>query len=173
MAYAISRLTPTDQLDGSDCGDADLNNFLQCEAHRNQKEHSCCVTYVARSEAEVILGYYGLATSSLPRKKIDAGLASNLPPYQHLPSLLLARLAVQKGLHGQGIGKALIQDAFARAVYLRASFGCRLLIIDAYPSAVGWYEQFGFIAIDGHHENARTRKMFIDLLTVEAATLSD
>lgn len=50
---------------------------------------------------------------------------------QALPVALMARLAIDQSLHGQGWGKALMRDAYRRVIAATEEIGIRALVVDA------------------------------------------
>jgi len=158
-------------LEQFDCGDHALNHYLKRFAWTNQARLSVGVTYVAVDEevSKTVLAYHTLASSSISRSLFpdDTGRAPS--PYASVPVILLGRLAVDRRVQGRGIGKLLLRHAFDVVLKVRRQIGCRCLIVDAYPSATQWYDQFGFAPVAGAPAGAPTQKMYIDLLTVEAA----
>ena len=59
--------------------------------------------------------------------------------------MLLARLAVDKDRHGEGIGKGLLKDAVLRTVAAANIAGLRALIVHAKDDrARAYYERFDF-----------------------------
>jgi hypothetical protein len=80
MAVIIRRLEESSETGNFDCGDAALNNYLNKYAWVNQEKSSIGVTYVAVEEAaaRVVLGYFTIAMSSVPRetfpKKYDSSV---------------------------------------------------------------------------------------------------
>src|ERR1035441_2386923 len=109
MAVTIRRLEEFDEVENFDCGDEPLNNYLKRHAWTNQEKVSIGVTYVAVDEftPRIVLGYFTLATSSVPRDRLPRKYVRGLPPYD-LSLILLARLAVDKRFAGRGLGEALI-----------------------------------------------------------------
>jgi GNAT superfamily N-acetyltransferase len=169
LAVTIRRLEELDETDVFDCGDEPLNNYLQRHALINQQKSSIGVTYVAVDESApgVVLGYFTLAASSIPRDRLPKKHVRGLPPYD-LPLILLARLAVDKRFAGRGLGRALLSEAFRIALRVADDVGCRLIITDAYLDKVAWYAHYGFVSMDNTAES-QTQKMFIDIRTIRAA----
>jgi ribosomal protein S18 acetylase RimI-like enzyme len=59
--------------------------------------------------------------------------------------VLLARLAVDRAHHGQGLGRSLLQDAMLRANEATEELGIRLMLVHAKNEhASAWYKRFGF-----------------------------
>ncbi len=65
-------------------------------------------------------------------------------PRYPLPVLRLARLAVDEGARGRGIGSILLRAVFALAHEMAGRVGCVGVVVDAKPEAVGFYERQGF-----------------------------
>ena len=169
MAVTIRRLEEVDHVESFDCGDEPLNNYLKRHAWTNQQKSSIGVTYVAIEESapHAVLGYFTLATSSVPRDRLPKKYVCGLPPYD-LPLILLARLAVDRRFAAKGLGHALITEAFKIALGVADEFGCRCIITDAYRERVGWYAKYGFIPIEGAAKDG-PQKMFLDIRTIRAA----
>jgi predicted GNAT family N-acyltransferase len=78
-------------------------------------------------------------------------------------------MAVQKEKHGKGIGTALLRSAFDSALKVKAEAACRLMIVDAYATAVTFYQQYGFLALSQRSDHRSPIRMFLDLNTLEDA----
>ena len=169
MAVNIRRLEEFDATEGFDCGDEPLNNYLRRHAWINQQKSSIGVTYVAVDEAApaVVLGYFTLAASSIPRDRLPRKLVRGLPPYD-LPLILLARLAVDNRFAGMGLGRVLLAEAFRIALRVAEEVGCRCMVTDAYRDKIDWYAKYGFVPIEGASEDG-PQKMFLDLRTIRTA----
>lgn len=169
MPVLIRRLEEFDQVEAFDCGDDPLNNYLKRHAWANQQKSSIGVTYVAIDEGapRTVLGYFTLATASVPRDAFPMKYVRGLPPYD-LPLILLARLAVDRRFSGKGLGHALISEAFKIALRVADDVGCRCIITDAYRERTDWYARYGFIALEGAAETGPQR-MFLDIRTLRLA----
>jgi GNAT superfamily N-acetyltransferase len=169
MAITIRRLEQEDQVENFDCGDEPLNNYLQRHAWSNQEKSSIGVTYVAVDEGapRAVLGYFILATASVPRDALPKKYVRGLPPYD-LPLILLARLAVDRRFAGRGVGHALISEAFRVSLRVADEVGCRCIVTDSHPDRISWYARYGFVPIEGAAEGGAQR-MFLDIRTVRSA----
>ncbi len=169
MAIVIRRLEEHDGVEGFECGDEPLDNYLKRHAWTNQEKSLIGVSYVAVDESApfAVLGYFTLAMASVPRHAIPQKHVRGLPPYD-LPLILLARLAVDRRFARRGIGYALISEAFRISLRVANEIGCRCIITDAYPVRLSWYERDGFVPLEGSLA-AGPRRMFLDLRTVRAA----
>lgn len=169
MPVLIRRLEEFDQVEAFDCGDDPLNNYLKRHAWANQQKSSIGVTYVAIDEGapRTVLGYFTLATASVPRDAFPRKYVRGLPPYD-LPLILLARLAVDRRFSGKGLGHALISEAFKIALRVADDVGCRCIITDAYRQRTDWYARYGFVPLEGAAETGPQR-MFLDIRTLRLA----
>jgi GNAT superfamily N-acetyltransferase len=63
-----------------------------------------------------------------------------------IPIMLLARLAVDRRWHGQGVGKALLRDAVERTLHASEIAGIRAIAVHAKDDdARAFYQRFDFI----------------------------
>jgi len=67
--------------------------------------------------------------------------------------VLLARLALDRSLQGQGLGGELLLDALSRAVQASEIAAARLMVVDAIDDrAAAFYEHHGFVAVPGNRQ---------------------
>lgn len=124
-----------------DCGKAELNSWLK--SHALDKQNAMLSrTYVVESEGRVV-GYYTLSHIDVkqgePPKKFGRGMPSSIP------SMLMARFAVDKACQGYGLGRSLYLDALMRtwAVMDSGPAPVRLFVVDAMDDdALKFYERF-------------------------------
>jgi len=173
LGVVIRRLQENDVVDNFDCKDEVLNNYLKKHAWTNQQKISIGVTYVAVDESAptIVLGYFSLATSAVPRDSFPKKHVRGLPAYD-LPLILLARLAVDYRFGGKGLGPQLLREAFRISIAVSEHVGCRCVITDAYRDTVSWYAKYGFIPLEGGAESQITQRMFLDIRTLKATLKS-
>lgn len=105
-------------------------------------------TYVWVDESGRVVAYFTLAPHLVRREELSASVARGSP--DAIPSILLARLALERSLHGQGWGATLLADALTVALEAMRRAGGRLIVVDALdPDAVAFYEHHGFTVIPG------------------------
>ena len=137
-----SPLEARHDLSAFDCGVPALNDFLKRFALQNQQSQSAR-TYVA-TRGERVVGYYTLAAGSARREETPARVAKGQAAHP-VPVILLARLAVDNGEKGQGIGAGLLKDALLRVVAAADIVGCRAVMVHAKDQgAKTFYMRFGF-----------------------------
>lgn len=100
----------------------------------------CCEAGTKR-----VVGYYALAggsvrRASVPTAKLRRGLVDPVPV------VLLARLAVDQAAQGQGLGGALVRDAFAKILLATETVAAFAVLVHALDDeAAGFYRKFGFL----------------------------
>jgi predicted N-acetyltransferase YhbS len=91
-----------------------------------------------------MVGYYALAVGQVEPREGTARLLRGQPAGRSVPVVILARLAVDEGHQGHGIGRSLLQDALLRSATAAQSVGIRALVVHSYAEAQELYERFGF-----------------------------
>lgn len=124
-----------------DCGVEQLTIWLRRRAMANQLS-GASRTYVVCRGTEIV-GYYALATGSVERRSVPSPVARQMP--EQIPVILLARLALDTSLHGQGFGADLLQDAVGRCLQIADIAGVRAMLVHAIDDkAASFYRRHGF-----------------------------
>jgi GNAT superfamily N-acetyltransferase len=134
-------LNASHQLANFDCGVPDLNDWLRKRALTNNKE-GASRTYVV-TDGQSVVGYYALAANGIAVAEAPGRFRRNMP--DPIPVALLARLAVDRSYHGQGLGRALFRDGAKRVINAADTLGIRGLIVHAISDdARAFYLALGF-----------------------------
>lgn len=135
-----------DVRDGFRCGVASLDTWLVEHAPGADAAGSAR-TYVALDdEQDRVVGYHALTVASLEREEAT-GRASRGMPHDAIPAMLLARLAVDESVQGEGVGATLLADAMQRTLLVAEETGIRLLLVHAVDEdASSFYLHYGFEA---------------------------
>lgn len=131
-----------------DCGDPDLNSFLQRYA-RQSHESGAAKTFLAIDSADnkTILGFYSLAPASLTYADTPEITRRGLARHE-VPGFRLARIATSLHCQGQGLGGQLLAAAARRCLQAATQVGGVILIIDAKNDrAARWYATYGAIPL--------------------------
>jgi GNAT superfamily N-acetyltransferase len=138
----VRKLTGADALDGFDCGQNALNNFLHRFALTNQKSNSA-QTYVC-CQAGAVVGFYSLAVGSVEPMAAAPRVTKGMPQHP-VPVMILARLAVDIRHQRVGMGQALLKDALKRTAQAADIAGIRALLVHAKDEAAKqWYLNWEF-----------------------------
>lgn len=139
-----------------DCGAEELNLFLQQFAVRHRAAGISMTMVLPAKENEAdICAYYTLSHTEIKRQTLPKSIAKKLPLYP-LPVILIAQLAVNQKVHGQGLGKITLIRALHHACEINEHLPSYAVVVDALDDQVqGFYEQFGFEALDTHGHRKR------------------
>ncbi|GAB1407380.1 GNAT family N-acetyltransferase [Thermomonas brevis] len=138
----VRKLLAADQVDGFDCGQVALNQFLKRYALVNQKANSA-QTYVC-CLGDVVVGFYSLALGSVDAEAMPPRVLKGLARHP-APVMILTRLAVEKEHQRKGLGQALLKDALLRTAQAADIAGIRCLLVHTKDDAARkWYESWEF-----------------------------
>jgi GNAT superfamily N-acetyltransferase len=91
------------------------------------------------------VGFYCLAAGAVQHQGAPRKLRQNSP--DPIPVVIIGRLAVDKTLQGQGIGRGLLKDALQRITKASELVGARAVLVHAVDQeAVPFYARYGFRA---------------------------
>lgn len=147
MAIRVVPLETIHEVKQFDCGNGDLNVFLQATAGQHQRKF-ISKTYVLIDDDSptIVMGFYTLAVRRMVSKDdLPPEMAKRLP--REVPGFSLARLAIQDELKGQGHGEYLLYHALSRAARVAGEIGGYAAFVDAKDEkAALFYKKYGFIA---------------------------
>lgn len=151
-----------------DCGEPALNTFIKTQAAKHMRA-GISRTLVLPSKSllpnqkQSICAFYTVAPSSISREHLPKDLLKKLPRYP-VPVFLLAQLAVDKPLHGSGLGKISLICALRYLWEVNSHMRAYAIVVDCLnETAQAFYTKFGFIKLCEF--NCRVR-MFLPMKTV-------
>lgn len=127
MFKAPAPLANHHKIETFDSGVASLDEWLKRRAARNQIS-GASRTYVLCNDDQVA-GYYALASGAVATLVASGKFRRNMP--DPIPIVILGRLAVARTHQGQGLGRALFQDAALRVIHAADSIGIRGMLVHA------------------------------------------
>jgi GNAT superfamily N-acetyltransferase len=104
-----------------------LDEWLKRRASQNQASGASRTFVVC--EGKNVVGYYALASSAVAPAAAPGRFRRNMP--DPIPVVVLGRLAVARSHQGQGLGRALFQDAGRRVIHAAEAIGIRGLLVHA------------------------------------------
>ena len=162
MSLLINALARQHDKNDFDCGEPELNNFLQKLA-RQQAEKDFNRTYVACNAGEnKLLGFYAISFGSINFENwpVHAGL-----PRYPVPVVRIGRLAVDLRAQGRGVGIALVRHAMRLSESTADKIGLYAVVVDAKnDAAANFYARFGFVRFPD-----RPLELFLTLKVVRRA----
>ena len=170
-SIVISRLEPDAQRPSFECTDDDLNEYFHVDSVKDGL-HLLSVTYTVSLDGDVV-GFFSVSNDSVRKEDLPSGRKNRflrlLPwgkrkQYASLPTVKIGRLAVGRGLQGQGVGTA-IMDFLKMFFTHKNKTGCRFLVVDAYnqEDVLKFYQNNGFEFLLNDDMSEKTRLMFFDL----------
>ena len=137
---------------GFDCGNDDLNRWFY-QVARQHKDRGVSSTFVAVSDntSAEVLGYYAITVAELMNVDLPEQYRKRLP--ERIPVFRLGRLAVSVRHKGQRIGESLLFDAIDRITRISQEVGGVGIVVNAKPSAIDFYKQYGFEQMADHPLN--------------------
>jgi len=139
----VERLTARHARDEFDCGEQSLNQFLRTLA-RQKAARDLGTTFVAVTAPgdPGVLGYHTLLAGAVAGEAVPE---RRVAIQRVLPVVRLARLAVDRRHHGEGLGRLLLLDALRRAQSAADTVGAYAVVVDAlHERASGFYRHYGF-----------------------------
>jgi GNAT superfamily N-acetyltransferase len=162
LSFTSEELHDGHALSGFDSGKPELDRWLRDSA-RQAAANRTGRTFVWRTGDGLIVGYYTLAAHEVAKTDLPKRVGRGGP--DRVPAVLLARLALDRGFHGRGLGAHLLADALTRVVEASRKVAVRVVVVDAIDAeAVTFYERFGFSAIAEH-----PLRLFQKMSNIEAA----
>jgi len=138
----VEELTPRHDASRFDCGVHSLNEYIRRFAFANQRGEFS-KTYVVH-RGGMVAGYYTLAPGAVMKHEAPGRIFAGCGDYPSVGVILLARLAVDQGERGKGLGAALLKDALKRSSHAADIISARAVLVHALDeNARAFYEHFG------------------------------
>ena len=162
-------LTLDYELTEFNCGDEQLNNFLYEDAKPSQ-ELRIVNTFILEDNG-LIVAYFCLLNDKISKdevigsrwKKIRAKFPKG-KQFRSYPTIKIGRFAVSQDYRGLHIGTYLMEKLKLMLYERQGQSAFRYITVDAYLSAVEFYEKNGFVHLTKKDEDEHTRLMFFDMM---------
>lgn len=152
-----------------DCGEAELNLFLQTQAAKHMSIGISRTMVLAESstqihEKQAICAFYTIAPATIHRQNMPPKLSKKLPHYP-IPVFLIGQLAVAIRHKGQGLGKITLLHALKYLWQVTSYLPAYAVIVDCLnEQAKGFYLQYGFQEL---YEHAGKARLYLPMTTLE------
>ena len=165
-------LTPDYPLTAFDCGDSDLNKFLLDDA-KSALELRIANTFVLETDDGRIAAYFCLLSDKVSKDEVIGSrwkkVRSRFPKgklFRSYPSAKIGRLAVSLDFRGLHVGSTMMDMLVNKLRAERNALAFRFITVDAYLSAVPFYEKNGFLHLTKKDEDEHTRLMYFDMMEI-------
>lgn len=168
--FTFRKIEANTEIKPFDCGDSDLNSFLFDDS-KKYLDAMLAVTYLLEdNEMQKTVAYYCLLNDKIqldPDEKSKWNKINRKIPnskrYHAYPAVKIGRLGVSKEYAHKRIGEMVLLQI--KMIFSRMTLsGCRFLTVDAYASAVPFYEKCGFRFLSDKDAGDDTRSMYFDLM---------
>jgi len=164
-------LTLDYELTDFDCGDGDLNDFLLKDA-KGALELRIANTFILEDDGRIV-AYFCLLNDRISRDEITNSrwkkIKSSFPvskQFRSYPCIKVGRFAVSLAFRGRNVGSDLMDLLKDLLNVSQSQSAFRYITVDAYLSAVPFYEKNGFKSLNKKDENEYTRLMFFDMMDI-------
>jgi ribosomal protein S18 acetylase RimI-like enzyme len=143
--FVIEPLSANHNRAGFQSGVDALDRYFASQATQDIRRRVSACFVAGERGTPTVVGYYTIATSSMPLPDLASATAKKMPRYPLVPAVRIGRLAVSMSHRGKGIGAGLLIDGIARAY--RAEITAFAMVVDAKDdAAVAFYKHHGFVA---------------------------
>lgn len=168
----LTRLEADAEIAAFDCGDEDLNGFLLNDAKAFMQK-KIANTFLL-SDGEKVVAYFSLLTDKISKTEAANSnwrkLRSKFPHEKHFnsyPAIKIGRFAVSQEYKDRHIGSELM-TYIKRTLHESKNYAAfRFITVDAYLSAIPFYEKNDFRMLVSAEENPYTRSMYFDMMEME------
>lgn len=125
-----------------DCGNDDINRYLQTIASQHAKKN-ISITHIL-ADGETIKAFYTLSNSQITDHQLKG-----YPKV--IPAILIGRIGIDKRYQGQGLFKVIFAHAFLGIKKFARFSGMAFIIIDPKTDTLNqYYQNMGFMPFDGN-----------------------
>ncbi len=161
--WTVERLAKHHDRADFDCGNPALSDWLRQHAGQSEAK-DVTRTYVLVGPGHArISGYYAISACQVRYENLPPHSTKRLPKRMSIPAALLGKLAVERTLHGRGMGGVLLVDALRRIHGLADEIGIRTVVVDAIDDrARAFYLHYGFEPMIGYPD-----RQFLGVRTIQ------
>jgi GNAT superfamily N-acetyltransferase len=123
-------LDGTHALNQFECRSVEQTEWLRRHARTSTSTRTTRVLVVTPEGSDAVVAYYAWCMASVSLADAPTRLRKGAGRYPQ-PVALLARLGVDAGHEGRGLGAGMLQDVIARTLALGEEIGCRGLLVHA------------------------------------------
>lgn len=161
--WLSTALTADHELDRFASGQSVLDEWFRDHAPTAHRRGTARTWVWTGAGSNRVVAYFSIAPTQVAREELTSSQAGGVSV---VPAYLLARLALDRSLRGQGLGGELLVDALTRIVAAADVAGGRLIVVDAIDEvAAAFYGRHDFQPVRGGAEAAYPRRMVMKVAT--------
>lgn len=140
-----------------DSGEPNLDAWLRDHAAAAARARVARTFVWVADGGPSVVGYYALSAHAVARADAPPRIGRGVP--DPVPAALLAKLALDRSLHGRHLGDLLLADALTRIVEASESGpAVRAIVVDAATErGRALYARFGFVRVPGRDDRMIVR----------------
>lgn len=145
MTWQSQPLHEEHDLSAFDCSVPIMNEWLVKTALRAQRSDTARTYVWSPPDGLRVVAYFSITPTEVRRAEVGGSLSGGV---SIVPGYLLARLALDHGLQGRGLGSELLVNAISKVVSASTSAGGRIIVVDAIDDrAADFYAFHGFLPV--------------------------
>lgn len=158
--FRVEMLSSSNDRSSFRCGNDRIDHYFhQIVSQDIKRRYVKCLVAVEIATGR-LAGFYTLTANSVPLTDIPEDLKKKLPRYPTVPVALISWLGRHLDFKGQGLGEALLYDAFKRIA--ASDVASNAIIVDAIDDeAMKFYRSYGFVSLSLD----APRRMYISVST--------
>lgn len=169
--YELRKLTLNDKVDEFDCGDEDLNDFINNDEPLYRKALLAMTYILVNKNTHKTVAYFSVANDRVSIQDFPTNTDFNRfrkhkfvnsKRLKSYPAIKICRLGIDRSVQGKEIGTFLL-DFIGTLFITDNKSGCRFITVDAYAQAIPFYLKNDFAFLITEDEGQRTRLMYFDL----------
>lgn len=166
----IERLSKYHDIKTFHCREKDVTEFLIQDASYYQEAMLASVFLIIHEG--IILNYFTLSCDRIRLNENEVFIVDlGFTKLREFPALKLGRLGTHVDHEGQGLARLAVEFSIGLICELNdhsslSSIGCRFLVVDAIPTAIGFYEHLGFVPNQVYGKR-RTTSMRFDIKPIK------
>jgi GNAT superfamily N-acetyltransferase len=146
LRFTSERLEPSHDLGRFVSGAESLDGWLRDHAFHAQRMRTAQTFVWREGDDSRVVAYFSLAAHLIVRSELPRRVGRGSP--DAIPAILLARLALDRSLQGEGYGGELLWDALTRACAAAEIAAARVVVVDAIDAgAAAFYAHHGFVSL--------------------------
>jgi predicted N-acetyltransferase YhbS len=144
LTYRVEPLGDHHDLTKFECGKPELDAWLR--DHARSATGQGTRTYVLLDTSDQVVAYFAIAPHTIDRENLSKKTGRGAP--QHIPAILLAKLALAESLDRKHLGGELLIAALATIVDAARRAGGKFVVVDAIDEdAAAFYAHHEFEAM--------------------------